>query len=96
MPLTRAEDVLPGLRVSGYRGSIAAASLYVVILAPDGEPLYEGLAGLDLIQEVAPTSRPHQAPEWSLAPRRDSFADPAGLREGIELAFERRLRSTRR
>jgi hypothetical protein len=92
-PLTRIEDALPGVRVDGYRGSIAAASLYVAILAADGEPLYEGLAGLDVIQEVASVAQPHGGPAWSLEPRRDSFADAAGLREGIELAFERKLPS---
>lgn len=83
-----------GVTVSGYRGRIGAASLYVATLASDGELLYEGLAGLDLIQEVAQVARPHHAPEWSLAPRSDSFADPAGLREGVELAFVRRLPKT--
>ncbi len=85
---------LSGVTVSGYRGRIAAASLYVAILASDGEPLYEGLAGLDLIQELTQLARPHDAPKWSLAPRRDAFADGDALREGIERAFARRLSKT--
>src|SRR5262245_31763559 len=95
LPFTRVEEALAGIRIEGFRGSIAAASLYVAMVAPDGESLYEGLAGLDVIQEVAPVARPRQGREWSLEPRRDAFADAAGLREGIELAFERRLPATR-
>jgi hypothetical protein len=84
-------DGIGGVTISGYRGSIAAASLYVAIFAPDGASLYEGLAGLDVIQEVARGERPHGAPEWTLAPRRDSFADAAELREGVARAFARPL-----
>jgi hypothetical protein len=90
------EDGISGVAISGYRGSIAAASLYVAILSSDGESLYEGLGGLDVIQEVARVARAHDVPHWSLAPRRDSFADATELREGIERAFERRLPATAR
>jgi hypothetical protein len=88
------EDGISGIAISGYRGRIAAASLYVAILSPGGETLYEGLGGLGVIQEVARVARAHDAPEWSLAPRRDALADAAELREGIERAFERRLPAT--
>jgi len=88
------DNGISGVAISGYRGSIAAASLYVAILSSDGETLYEGLGGLDVIQEVARVARTHDAPRWSLAPRRDSFDDAAELREGIERAFERRLPAT--
>lgn len=88
------DDAIGGVVISGYRGDIAAASLYVAILAADGEPLYEGLGGLDVIQEIARVPRTHDAPEWTLEPRRDAFADAAGLRDGIERAFERRLPPT--
>jgi hypothetical protein len=95
LPLS-VDDGISGLAISGYRGSIAAASLYVAILASDGKMLYEGLGGLDVIQEVARVARAHDAPQWSLEPRRDSFADAAELREGIERAFERGLPATAR
>jgi hypothetical protein len=85
------DDPISGIAVSGYRGRIAAASLYVTLLGPDGASLYEGLAGLDVVQEIALVARPHDAPEWSLAPRRDLFADASGLRDGVERAFERPL-----
>jgi hypothetical protein len=88
-------DGLGGVTISGYRGSIAAASLYVAILGPDGASLYEGLAGLDVIQEVARGERPRGGSEWTLAPRRDSFADAAELREGVERAFARPLSAQR-
>ena len=52
LPLT-IDDGITGVAISGCRASIAAASLYVAVLASDGEPVYEGLAGLDVIQEVA-------------------------------------------
>jgi hypothetical protein len=92
VPLAPA-DGISGLTISGYRGSIAAASLYVAILGPDGASIYEGLGGLDVIQEVARGERPHggSGSDWKLAPRRDSFADAAGLREGVERAFARPL-----
>jgi hypothetical protein len=93
LPLALDEGI-SGVEFSGYRGSIAAASLYVALFAPDGALLYEGLAGLDVIQEAARVARPHDAPVWTLAPRRDLFADAAELREGIERAFERRLPRT--
>ncbi len=97
LPIASAlQDAVSGVAVAGYRGSIAAASLYVLILASDGEPLYESLAGLDLIQEIAQVARIHHAPKWSLEPRRDSFADTAGLRQGVERAFERSLPATAR
>jgi len=93
-PLPLSIDDGIGVAISGYRGSIAAASLYVAILSSEGKILYEGLGGLDVIQEVASAARVHDAPRWALAPRRDSMNDAAELREGIERAFERRLGAT--
>jgi hypothetical protein len=91
------ENAIGGVAVNGYRGNIAAASLYVALFAPDGEPLYEGLAGLDLIQQIEPVAGgPLRPPRYALAPRQDSFADASRLREGIERAFERRLPASAR
>jgi hypothetical protein len=90
LPIASAVDTgLEGVTVSGFKGSIAAASLHVAMLGADGEPLYEGLAGLDVIQELTHGAAAPAA-EWTLAPRGDSFADASGLREGVERAFARR------
>jgi hypothetical protein len=97
-PLPIASDLdagIQGVTLNGYEGSVAAASLYVAIVGSDGEPLYEGLAGLDVIQELTRGARTRDPAEWILAPRGDAFADASGLRQGVERAFARRLPTAR-
>ena len=93
-PLPLSIDIASGITVNGYRGSIAAASLYVAILSPDGELRWEGIGGLDVIQEIARVARGSDAPRLSLEPRPDCLSDVAELREGIARAFERRIPAT--
>ena len=72
------------------RGRIAAASLHVALLTPDGRTVWEGLGGLDVVQKVAPNHRSRgSSVEVSL--RTDPFDEPEHLRQGIALAFERAL-----
>jgi len=86
---------LHGVTFHGYAGSVAAASLHVAVVGSDGEPLYEGLAGLDVIQELTRGAGARGAAEWTLAPRSDAFADASGLRQGVERAFARRVATIR-
>jgi hypothetical protein len=90
------ENEVPGAALWGYRGSVAAASLYVVLLDRRGERVHEGLAGLDVVQELRPDKGTPGSAKWSLAPRLDAFADASNVREGVGLAFERPLESTAR
>ena len=79
-------DASGGLRVAGLKGKVAAASLHVAVLRPDGTSLHEGLGGLDLIQEIARGGR--LTGDWKYALRPDPFGDPVHLREGVARAFE--------
>jgi hypothetical protein len=97
-PLPIASDLdngIQGVTLNGYKGSVAAASLYVAIVGSDGEPLYQGLAGLTVIQQLTRGARTRGAAEWILAPRGDAFADASGLRQGVERAFARRIATAR-
>ena len=94
VPMAAALDAGPGgIRIHGFKGSIAAASLHVAMFGPDGERLFEGLAGLDVIQQLDRESR--DAVEWTLEPRDDAFADAADLRRGVERAFTRQVAASR-
>jgi len=72
--------------VSGVRGKIGAASLHVAVLRPDGTRVYEGLGGLDLVQDL------HRddpwGGSWSYELRAEPFADREHVREGVERALE--------
>jgi hypothetical protein len=89
------EDVFhpPGSAwVGGLQGKVAAASLHVAVLRPDGTPVHEGFGGLDVVQEV------HRddpwGGRWTFEVRPEPFADPEHLREGVERAFEGTFRRT--
>lgn len=71
----------------GLRGQVAAASLHVRILSPAGEPLYDGIAGLDVLQEAGLLDRGRATGGWGLAAREHPFSAVEHLRHGIELAF---------
>lgn len=75
--------------VTGLRGKVAAASLHVAIYRPDGSLWYEGLGGLDLIQEA---QRDGRDGKWIFGLREAPFANVEHLREGVEAAFERSVR----
>ena len=80
----------------GYRGTVAAASLYVALVGPDGRALFEGLAGLDLVQQLVRGRRGLGPTPWQLEARADPFDDPEALRSGVERAFARPLPATAR
>jgi hypothetical protein len=79
--------------VWGLTGRVSAASLHVAILTRDGRLVYQGLGGLDLIQEATLDPRaPRET--WQLVLRKAPFADAKSVRQGIALAFERGLPKT--
>jgi hypothetical protein len=81
--------------VWGLTGRVSAASLHVAVLSSDGRFVYQGLGGLDLIQEATLDRRaPHET--WQLVQRDAPFADVESVRQGIALAFERELPRTAR
>ena len=85
---------LEQVRVRGLTGTVVAASLHLVALQLDGMVVFEGLAGLDVLQKA------HRAEDrmgdWRLQVHEEPLRDLDHLREGIELAFERRLPQTAR
>jgi hypothetical protein len=76
------------VEVMGLRGKVAAASLHVAVFRPDGTPLYEGIGGLDLIQEI---DRDRWTGRWTYEMRPEPLGDTENLREGVERAFETAL-----
>jgi hypothetical protein len=82
------------LLVSGLRGELAAASLHVAVLSPDGALHFEGAGGLALLQQLEQGDLRGDG-EFAVAMRKDAFDDSAELREGIEAAFRRPLPAPR-
>jgi hypothetical protein len=74
------------IQVAGLRGKVAAVSLHVVVLRPDGTRVYEGLGGLDVLQEARRDDDADS--KLRFAVRADPFADPDSVREGVTRAFE--------
>jgi hypothetical protein len=80
---------------SGVRGQIAAASLHVAVLSPDGELRFEGAGGLSVLQQLDTEAETKSNRELAVQIRQDAFADTAELREGIDAAFRRPLPASR-
>ena len=82
---------------TGVRGEIAAASLHVAVLSPNGELRFEGAGGLALLQELEEEGGDvaKGGKQVAVELRQDAFADPSELREGIETAFRRPLPASR-
>jgi hypothetical protein len=81
------------MTVMGVRGEIAAASLHVAVLSPDGELRFEGAGGLSLLQRVRTDGSAKD--EIDVTMRENAFGDSAELREGVEAAFRRPLPASR-
>jgi len=77
----------------GLTGKVAAASLHVVVLRADGTRLYDGLGGLDVLQEA----RRDNTPDGTLrfAARAQPFSNREWVAEGVERAFEGPLLTAR-
>lgn len=82
-------DLLAG----GLTGKVAAASLHVVVLRADGTRVYDGLGGLDVLQEA----RRENSPDGGLrfAARDQPFSNQKWLAEGVQRAFEGPLLTAR-
>jgi hypothetical protein len=93
--LTESHPPGVGPEVRGLRGRVPAVSLHVAVLESDGRFVHEGLGGLDLIHEAA-LDRRTQSAVWRLVTRSKPFGDREHLRQGIALAFERRVPRTKR
>jgi len=74
------------VQVAGLRGKVAAVSLHIVTLGPDGTQLWEGLGGLDVLQEARRDDDTDGVLRFAL--RAEPFADPDALREGVVHAFQ--------
>jgi len=79
----------------GVRGEIAAASLHVAVLSPDGELRFEGAGGLSVLQELDAEADVHGDAQVAVELRQDAFADASELREGVEAAFRHPLPASR-
>ena len=81
---------------TGVRGEIAAASLHVAVLSPDGSLRFEGAGGLALLQELEKDRDAAKGGmQVAVGLRQDAFSDPSELREGVEAAFRRPLPASR-
>jgi len=75
---------------SGGFPQVVAASLHVAILTSKGRLFWEGLGGLDVVQEIdSPASAEFKT--WRFQLRPQPFGESAHVREGVALAFARRL-----
>jgi len=79
-----------GVGFDGYRGQLAAASLHVAVLTHEGRLFWEGLGGLDVVQEID-SQASAELDGWRFQLRPQPFAGTAHVREGVALAFARRL-----
>jgi hypothetical protein len=79
----------------GVRGEIAAASLHVAVLSPDGELRFEGAGGLSVLQQVDADEEAPGARQVAVELREDAFSDSVELREGIVAAFRHPLPASR-
>ena len=70
----------------GGTGELAAASLHIAVVSANGDLRYEGRGGLVLLQELTPPENANGR-EFVTVMRKDAFAAPDQLREGIEAAF---------
>lgn len=77
-----------GVRASrwNFKGRVAAVSLHVMVLTPDGRSVYQGIGGLDVLQEAKLAADGRGA--WELVNRADPFDRSGSLRRGVSVAFE--------
>jgi hypothetical protein len=83
------------LASQGVHGEIAAASLHVAVLSPNGELRFEGAGGLSVLQQIDDEEKAKSEAHVAVEMRQDAFADASELREGIEAAFRRPLPASR-
>lgn len=67
------------------RGQVRAASLKVFAFSGDGEKVFEGVGGLDLVDRIDGYS---EYEPYTIEVRENALADSASVREGVELALD--------
>jgi hypothetical protein len=76
----------PGIQAGGLSGKVAAVSLHVSLLGADGGEVYQGLGGIDVLQEA------HREGVWEgdleFVTRSEPFSNGEAVRDGVERAFE--------
>jgi hypothetical protein len=65
----------------------AAPSLHVAVYSPDGQKLFEGVGGLDLLHALVIEGEPTRI-DAELLPRSQIFAERSSLQEGIAVGFD--------
>lgn len=68
------------------RGEIRAASLKVFAFSVEGEKVFEGVGGLDLVDRVYAPDDGYEL--YRIEVREDVLRDPARVREGVALALD--------
>jgi hypothetical protein len=81
-----------GVRASrwSFKGRVAAVSLHVAILTPDGRTVFHGIGGIDVLQEAKLASAGSHS--WELVDRTDPLGSPERVSHGVSVAFEHPLR----
>jgi hypothetical protein len=74
--------------LDALEGSFAAPSLQVAVFSAQGEKLFEGTGGLDLVQDVLLVGDKQAGFRVEMPPRDEIFSDTALLREGVALALD--------
>ena len=70
-----------------FQAQAAAPSLQVVVFSAEGETIFAGVGGLDLIHSLAIQGDPPKVDAVPL-PRSEVFSDLSSLQEGIGIAFD--------
>jgi hypothetical protein len=74
-----------GIALGGISGAVMAASLHVMAYLADGQRVFEGIGGLDFVQEADLGGASRSSWELRMSPSR--LRRPAVLSEGVEIAF---------
>ncbi len=78
---------VPGYASHGpyrFRGRIRAASLKVFGFSPDGQKLFDGIGGLDVVDRVEASDEPGL---YTIAVRENALRDSDAIREGVARAL---------
>jgi hypothetical protein len=80
-----ADTLSKGIVFGGISGSVMAASLHVMAFLADGQRVFEGIGGLDFVQE-ADLGRGYPN-RWEMRMNPSLLRKPDVMSEGVELAF---------
>jgi hypothetical protein len=87
LPVGRADNTfVRGIAYGGVTGPAWVTTLHVLVFDRDGERIFEGRGGLEVVQRVEHIG-PGRRFKTRLVPDPEIFSDPALLREGVAQAF---------